>query len=249
MVLNPRAIIGASCLFSLVSFPALALPDCLPLEGNYELLAEHQENDKTYSYYFGIFEESTDGSFLILEQDSQCTILKTDRNENTLLILDSYLSQDIARQLYFENYESAIQLAGGIESYQQAVEDLAETSIDHPFSYISPSEEWALLQLGVELPEDRVIASVDPNTQNAYRQLDSFDSPAFQAESIRNIRFSSGFIRAEYTKDNTENIVFARTLESGGLEYIYSGPEEEYNPEMISYEHQIPLSVFEGFEE
>ena len=98
-------------------------------------------------------------------------------------------------------------------------------------------------------PEDRVIASIDPEEERVYRLLDSIGSPAFGADSIENIRFSSEYVLASFIQDGSENIVFAKLLEDGGIEYVFSGSEEEYNPEMLSYEHQIPLSIFEGFEE
>lgn len=242
------------CLFSLLVSsslcqPAFALPSCLPQEGDFRLLSDYQENGQIYSHYFGSDSGNINGSFLTLEIGNSCEVLFSPDLENpSVLILDSYLPVDVARNLYLNRYRGAIEAIGGLEAYQKAV-DSAEGTIEEPFTYISPAEEWALLELGVKLPDDRVIASIDPEEERIYRLLDSTGSPAFGADSIENIRFSSDYILASFFQDRTENLVFAKLLEDGGIEYIFSGPEEDYNPEMLSYEHQIPLSIFEVFEE
>ena len=152
MIIDRKKLIGSILIYTVLMLPARAMPSCLPIDGDYQLLSDYRVESKLYSYYFGTFKNAPNRAFVALEQSSGCEIVAADDPEGTgILILDSYLSTEVARNLYLNQYSYSIEQAGGLEAFQQTVDSLADT-IDEPFAYISPAEEWALLELGVELP-------------------------------------------------------------------------------------------------
>lgn len=224
-------------------------PDCLPEESLYELVADYQERGKRYSHYYGGRSEHWLASYLVLEESDQCEILKVDLLDLRQLIIDFYVPERVARQLYLQTYSEEIQLSGGLDAYQQSIDSIIEADIARPFRYVSPAQEWALYELGVRLPDYRYVVSADPHLQSAYFKILDIDSPAFSAERINDIQLSNEHVRAEFILDGAVNILVARDSGLSKLDFIFSGPAEDYNPTVIARENQIPMSVFEEFEE
>ena len=237
----------------LLSFPSLnmhASETCLPEDGDPQIRAQYESPEALYSHYYYSESDVDVGSYVIRESEGKCEVLLTPDDYSNLpaLHLDEHIDSEVAQNLYFDFFRRRIDEAGGLNSFQQAVDESQDTH-EPAFSQVSPAELSALEELGVELPEDTVLVSDDSKTNRVYALLTNAASPIFLADDVGDIKFSSDYILANYVMGDAEGVVFAKLLEDGGIQYIFAGLKEEYDPEMLSYEHLIPLRIFEGFEE
>lgn len=235
----------------LLVFPlkAHASQACLPENTSSEIVARYESEESSFTQYRITDPSALSGQYVVSESSGNCELVISPESYQGLpaLHLDEHIEFGIAENLYIDFFRRRIELAGGLENFQALI-DQSQNSNEPAFPDASPAEISALTHLGVMIPESTIIVSSDSEVNRVYALLTNAASPVFLADEVSQPEISDGYVLADYKINNAEGVVFAKLLENGGIEYIFSGPKEDYNPETISSEHQIPLSVFEGFE-
>ena len=246
MLKSILTVCSAIAAFALSLSPALA-SECLPPDLTYEFLSEYKGDEGIYKYYAGFENNGNAGQYVVIEDAGKCSLIVSpnDLSSYPLPALDYVLAVDVAQQLYLNLFQNTINDVGGLEAYQEML-DRDENTLEYPFEYISASEEWALTELGVRLSENRRIASSDPEKERIIYSLASAHSEPYGDKEVTNLRINEDYYLADYVQNEEEGVILAQKREEGGVQVLFYGSAEDYNPEQLSQEYQIPLSVLEG---
>lgn len=157
--------IAAAIFTGFADMASAQLPDevlpCIP-EGatDIQLRASAERDALTYYYAIGINPEQN-ASFVSVsqvDQSGKCEVLLDGSEINQAL--DDVVPYEVAFELYRQNYELAIELAGGKSELEAIFEQEADSDI---VTYRSEAEVAALQELGVEFPDLYTLSSANPD--------------------------------------------------------------------------------------
>ena len=140
--------------------PAEVMP-CLPAGAtDIQLRASAERDELTYYYAIGIDPEQNAPFVSVSQVDrsGQCEVLLD--GADITQSLDDVLPYEVAFELYRQNYELAIELAGDKQEMEAIFQQEADSDIA---TYRSEAEVAALQELGVEFPDLYTLSSTNPD--------------------------------------------------------------------------------------
>ncbi|MGK7905856.1 MAG: hypothetical protein AB4040_01305 [Synechococcus sp.] len=154
--------------------PEEAIP-CIPAGAtDIQLRASAERDELTYYYLIGIDPEQNAPFVSVSQVDhsGQCEVL-LDGSDITQS-LDDVKPYEVAFELYRQNYELAIELAGGKQELEGIFQQEVDSDID---TYRSEAEVAALQDLGVEFPDLYTLSSANPDIDSLVEAFLHFNEP------------------------------------------------------------------------
>lgn len=137
-----------------------AIVKCLPkTREQTTVLARAVENDTDYYLVHTSFkrgEDSAWGDFLIAAESTGCVLLHSPDAAQTLYqkSLAQYVPMSVAQKLALSKWQKELDRAGSKEALRQEI--LAGIEPGPDTMYLFPEDIWALRQLGIEIPSNKI---------------------------------------------------------------------------------------------
>ncbi|MEL7086797.1 MAG: hypothetical protein AAGM36_20145 [Cyanobacteria bacterium J06597_1] len=218
--------------------PLDEVQSCLP-EGteNVEVRGEASEDDLTY-YYLGA--DSPQGYILTAisagtEADCQ-VLIAADDGETPL---HDAMPQQVARELLFENYQLAIQEAGGNEIFETALNEGADGF--EIYNVYSEEELWALEELGIAVDPHYTLDATDPNVDEA---ISAFLASDPQRKYVNSVRLVDDYAIARWILFDLGGVMIGQQVEGEWQVLGFTSADDDpVTPQILQAKFDVPLET------